>query len=116
MVDIHITDASVVITPRGWHKLWTLHGPIHVDRTQIVVVERAGWPTTFGEVGLRLPGTAVPGVILAGSYRNRSGWTFYDIVRKRNSAIALTLRGHRFARIVVDVDDPAAEVDALAPV
>ena len=60
---------------------------------------------------LRLPGTAVPWVIVAGSYYWRGEWTFYDVrLRHLERAIVIRLRDERYARLVVEVEDPNATV------
>ena len=58
-----------------------------------------------------MPGTGLPGFIVAGTYIGAQT-EFWDVHDPR-TAIALTLRGERFARLVVQVDDPSATISAI---
>ncbi len=64
------------------------------------------WP------GVRLPGTHLPGVIVAGTFLTKHGKHFY--LRSRgNESIIIELRNHNFSRVVVDVSDP---IDAVSQI
>ncbi len=63
---------------------------------------------------LRLPGTAVPGLIKAGTYYSRRGREFWYATRK-TTYLVLELKDERFRRIVLTVDDNEAWADQLRP-
>ncbi len=114
MVDVRFENGTVIFEPRGLHKLWTLRSRVTVPRSAIRMVRRApagiveGWWK-----GWRIPGTHVPGLIVAGSYRFEGEWHFWDVCRPGNRAVEIRLSGTRYARIVVDVDDPDEVVRRL---
>src|SRR6185437_15112639 len=60
--------------------------------------------------GIRMPGTQIPGVIIAGTFYQHDGAVFYD-VHDPEQTIALEL--DHFKRLVIQVDDPAATVALL---
>jgi hypothetical protein len=58
---------------------------------------------------LRMPGTAIPGVIQAGSYyRIKDGWEFYA-VRRPSKSIVIELSGGRYKRLIIQVDGESPE-------
>jgi hypothetical protein len=62
--------------------------------------------------GLRVPGTAIPGVLTAGSFLKSGEWTFWD-VHDPDKAVILSLNHEHYSRLVVGVDDPGATVEAV---
>ena len=115
MVTVDITPTEVVIRPRGLHRLWTLKREVRIPRRQLKRVEAGVAPDARARLShsLRLPGTSVPWLITAGSYRSRGQWAFWDVVGGGEKAVTLTTEGHRYTELVVDVEEPAATVDAV---
>ncbi len=60
-----------------------------------------------------MPGTQIPGVIVAGSYLQGGRWTFWDVRGSGDNAIEVELVGVRYHRLVIDVADPDAERERL---
>ena len=54
-------------------------------------------------------GARVPGVITAGSFRQEGDTVFWD-VHDPEKAIIIELADERYARLVVEVEDPSATV------
>ena len=112
MVNIDIVGDTVTFRVAGLHKLWALKSRVVVGARHIVAVEGAE-AVPSGWAGWRLPGTWMPGVITAGSFWKRGGWTFWDVVHPAN-AIVVTLAGHWYSRLVVEVGNPEAARQMLA--
>ena len=110
MVDVILRDNSVIVEPRGWSKLWTLHERVAVPLSAVRGVRRAtqgvgrGWWK-----GWRMPGTHLPVIIVAGSYFQNGKWTFWDVRGSGDHAIEVDLEGVRYHQLVIDVADPDAE-------
>jgi hypothetical protein len=114
MVDVTLRGDVAIFEPRGWSKLWTLEARLTVPLSAVRAVRRA--PPGVGRgwwKGWRLPGTHLPGVIVAGSYYGDGAWTFWDVRGAGDRAIEVELEGTRYRRLVVDVSDPEAEVERL---
>lgn len=114
MVTIALDDREATITPVGWSRVWTLRSRVQFPLSSIRSVRRA--PADVGRGiwhGWRLPGTHVPGVLVAGSYYRNGRWEFWDVRVSKDRAIELELEGAPYARVVVDVGDPAFEVERL---
>ncbi|MFT4622766.1 MAG: hypothetical protein ACI8PZ_001422 [Myxococcota bacterium] len=114
MVRIDVMADRVRFEVLGAHKLWALRRQIEVPLASITSVahdpEAAGkWPP-----GLRLPGSFLPGVITAGSYRTRyNGWEFWDVSKPADSIVVGCDTTSEWRRVVVQVEDPAAAVAAI---
>ena len=111
MTRVEIADGRLVVRPVGLHKLWAFKRQIEVPTEHVEGAARDPEDARRWAKGLRLPGTAVPWVIVAGSYYRRGEWTFYDVrPRHMDRAVVIRLRDERYARPVVEVEDPATTV------
>ncbi len=111
MVDVEVHDGEIEFIVRGWHRFWALRRRVVVPQAAVVAVRRdpqyARRPN-----GWRLLGTYLPGAIAAGHYLGRRGREFWDVSRPEN-ALVIELQGHRFARLVVEVEAPEAVLRRL---
>ncbi len=112
MTSVVLAGDTLRLTLRGWSPLLAFKKRVevplaHVRRAEVGVAPEA---RAWLRGSLRLPGTHLPGVIVAGSYRKQGRWTFWDI-RSGTRAITIWLDGDaRWDAIVVDVADPEAAV------
>ena len=114
MVNVTLRGDVAIFEPRGWSKLWALKERVTVPLSAVRAVRRA--PAGVGRgwwKGWRLPGTHLPGVVVAGSYYEDGAWTFWDVRGTGDRAIEVDLEGERYRRLLVDVSDPDAEVARL---
>ncbi len=105
LVKVTVMGDAVHITPTGFNTIWALKKTVTIPLSEI---ESARHDPNARRLptGLRAPGTAVPGLILAGTYRGRAGKSFW-LVHKGTSALVLELKeGAAYSRIVVDVTNP----------
>jgi hypothetical protein len=63
-------------------------------------------------VGLRMPGTHIPGLITAGTYYVNSGTIFCDVSDHKKS-IVVELQDEFYKRLIVEVEDPQNAIDLL---
>jgi hypothetical protein len=113
-IDYGATSFDVV--PQGWYRLWSLRLRVRVPYGCVTAVEHDLRHAENGPVGLRVPGTNVPGVILAGTY-----WKFWGashvrsfwIRRHTQNCITIRLREHEYDYLTIEVDDPAAAIARL---
>ena len=85
MTEIEITEDSLTVHVLGWDRLWALKSSIEVPLSRVASAEidpeiarREWWK------GIKAPGTALPGVIKAGTFyhwRERVFWDVHDPTR-----------------------------------
>jgi hypothetical protein len=114
VVTIALDDRDAIITPIGWSRVWTLRSRVRFPRSSIRSVRRAPGGVGHGIwKGWRLPGTHVPGVLVAGSYYRDGRWEFWDVRVSNDRAIELELESGPYSRLVVDVAHPDFEIERL---
>ena len=103
MVDIHIDDGLATFRIAGLHKLWAMKSRVSVPVQDIVAVD--GSEAVPRSAGWRIAGTWLPGVITAGTFRQDAEWSFWDVAQP-HAAIVVTLRGHWYSRLIIEVARP----------
>ncbi|MBF6600959.1 MAG: hypothetical protein IVW36_10665 [Dehalococcoidia bacterium] len=113
MVDLSVGDGRVRFTLLGRDRIYAVKRKVNVPVGHIAGVRRAGDRVSRPR-GLRLAGTALPGVIYAGSFWAPGGWSFWDVrVRHAGNVIVVDLKDDFYRQLVVEVADPAAAVAAI---
>jgi hypothetical protein len=112
MVKVSIQDSRVIFDVQGLHKVWAFKNRLEIPLAHIKRVHadpniaRAGWK------GVRMPGTHLPGVIVAGTFYRGKKRSFWDVSRSER-AIVVELADERYDELVIEVDNPSAEVERL---
>jgi hypothetical protein len=106
MTAVTIEDGRVEIEMLGWDKLWALKGRVSFPVAHVTAVRRwekgrdRSWPA-----GLRMPGTCIVGLIVAGTYWCPGRRDFYA-VHAFDRALIFELRDEPYQQVVVEVADP----------
>jgi hypothetical protein len=114
VVEVTIQGGAATFELKGWSRVWALRSQVKVPLSSLRAVTRA--PADIGRgwwKGLRMPGTHVPGVIVAGCFYIDREWEFWDVRGAGDSAIEVVLSGASFSRLVVDVANPGEVVSRL---
>ncbi len=112
MVEVTIEAGIAKFELKGLHKLWAVKGCVYVPVKNIKYVRHD--PTAMKGLwkGWRVPGTHIPGVIIAGTYHGRGKKCFWD-VSKREKTIIVEIEGGPYDKVIVDVEDPKKVVSTL---
>lgn len=111
MTQLDLTADHLVVTLRGWDRVWALKRRITVPLAH--VRGATSDPGMAREpAGLRAPGTHVPRVITAGTYR-RDGERVFWSLRASQQPVVVELTGERYARLVLGVTDARATADRV---
>jgi hypothetical protein len=111
MAKVRIDNDSVVVDMEGLDRLWALRSSLTIPLAN--VRGATADPGMISEpTGVRVGGTNVPGVIRAGSFRVDGEHVFWD-VHDAAKAVVVELSDERYARLVIEVDDPRATVDLI---
>ena len=111
MVDVIIENDKVVFNVKGIHKVLALKSRIEVPREHIASARIDS--TVFSIYkGIRAPGTYIPGLITAGTFRKDGKRIFWDVFRKSN-AIVVDLVEEKYSQLVIEVAEPAVVINML---
>lgn len=111
MATVSIVEGRLVVELNGLDRLWALK-----SRLRIPLEHVRGASADPGMIhepkGLRVGGTHVPGVITAGTFHQEGDRVFWA-VKDAAKAVVVELRDERYARLVLQVDDPRATVGLI---
>ena len=111
MTAVDIVGDELIVTMEGMDRFWSLRRRITVPLAHVRGAT-ADPGVSRESAGVRSPGTYVPRVITAGSYRKDGEWTFWNL-RASRQAVVVELTGERFRRLVLGVDDARAVAEQV---
>jgi hypothetical protein len=112
MVEISVEGDKAIFAVHGWDKLWALRSRLEIPLEHIRDVHADTSPKMGWFQGLKVAGTHIPNVFLAGTFYQDGGWVFWD-VRHPEKAIVVELHDEKFQKLVVEVADPEAAIRLL---
>ncbi len=103
-----LTDRDLIVHLTAWESIWSLRRSFRVP---LAHVRGATEDNGFGgtALGLRIPGTYIPGLIAAGTFI-KDGDKQFVYTRPRLRTVVIELAGNDWARLVIGVPDVRAEV------
>ena len=112
MVEILISEGSLVLHVKGADQLWALKSSLEIPLQHVAGI-RADPSVAHGWWhGLRMPGTNLPGVITAGTFYHDGKRVFWDVHNPENTVV-IELKDERYNELIVEVSDPTAAVEAI---
>ncbi len=103
-------DDRLLVRPVGLVRVWALSTGIDVPITAVVDV---GVHPRKGLLrGWRAPGTHLPGVMTAGTFRSRGEKDLWMAGRAAN-LLVIELHGETYRHVIVQVEDPEAATEGL---
>jgi hypothetical protein len=109
MAKVEIEGSNLVVQLEGWDALWALKRRIEIPLSQVRDVHYDSASPRRRPRGLRVPGTYLPGVIVAGTYRGMKSREFWS-VRRPEKAIQIDLEGGKYDHLFLQVENPEAVV------
>jgi hypothetical protein len=112
MVEIVVSEGSLVLHVKGADKLWALKSSLEIPLQHVAGI-RADPSVAHGWWhGLRMPGTNLPGVITAGTFYHDGKRVFWDVHNPENTVV-IELRDERYNELIVEVADPNKTVEVV---
>ncbi|MCB0988263.1 MAG: hypothetical protein H6519_06435 [Microthrixaceae bacterium] len=103
-------DDRLLVRPVGFMRFWALSRGIDVPVSSVSAVGVA--ERNAVRIGFRMPGTYLPGVMTAGTYRSHGEKDLW-LVGRAPRVVVISLHDEAFTNVVVQVEDPEAAVEAL---
>jgi hypothetical protein len=112
MPKLELREDELVIRLSFWQRLASVHGDVHIPATSIrgAVVADPKWDRT---IGFKVPGTALPGLIIAGTYIKPKDSAFVYWTRSKKTVLQLNLSGRPYNRVFIGVDYAAALAEQI---
>ena len=113
-IEIEVTDTELAVHLTGVSGALALkshftHPLADVAGAQVMAIDEA----KGGEhMSAKFPGTRIPGVFWAGSFRNADSWQFWYVARADN-VLVIDIEHEKYARLVLELPDPQAEADKI---
>ncbi|MEO8516113.1 MAG: hypothetical protein ABI426_05175 [Flavobacterium sp.] len=111
MVTINSAEDEFIFEVKGWHQFWSFENKIKIAKENIVKASQSKDEFTFW-IGWRMPGTAIPWVITAGTYLKKGKRNFWDVTNKEKT-IVVELKNSRFDKLIIDVENPSEAITLL---
>lgn len=111
MAIVSIEGDHLVVEIEGLDKLWALKSRLVIPLANV----RGATPdpgAAHEPKGIRAPGAHIPNVITAGTFHLDGEKVFWDVHDGRK-AIVIELADERYARLVIEVDDPRTTADLI---
>jgi hypothetical protein len=115
MVDVTVESDRVVFQVEGWDKLWSLRSRLEIPLAHITGVEANTDQVNQWWRGLKVMGTALPGLFAAGTFYYHGELVFWDVRHPANTII-VSLDHERYRKLIIEVKDPGAVVAQLQTV
>ena len=105
MTEVELTRDALVVHVQGMDQLWALKSRLEIPLAHVVGAEVDPEIAREWHKGIRAGGTHVPGVVTAGTFYQEGERVFWD-VHDPEQTVVIQLRDERYARLVIEVDDP----------
>ncbi len=112
MAEVELAESTLIVHVRGMDRLWALKSRLEIPLTHVVGAEVDPQVAQGWRKGIRAPGTHVPGVITAGTFY-QDGERVFWYVHDPERSVVIQLKDERYARLVIEVDDPLATAVAI---
>lgn len=109
-VDIAIESGTVVVRMRGAMRLWAFRKELRIPLDRIESVEVH---SRYRVPLLRVGGTYLPGLLVAGRYRSKGEWVFLAMHPRREALEIVVAPGAKFRRVVLRPKDVAVDAKLI---
>lgn len=112
MVQVKVDAETATFEVEGWDKVWALTSKLVIPLEHIKFVEADPHPAMGWFQGLKVAGTDLPNVFRAGLFYQEGNKVFWD-VRHPENTVVVSLCDERYAKLIIEVEDPEFIVNLL---
>jgi hypothetical protein len=109
MAEVELTQDALIVHVEGMDRLFTLRSRLEVPLSHVEGAEADPEEARRRWHGIMERGVWVPGPITAGTFYREGELVFWD-VHDPEKTVVIRLRDERYARLVIEVEDPEATV------
>ena len=111
-VKISVEEENLVVELHGLERCLAFRRGLHVPLSHVSGARMAG-EIPRKDIGVKLVGAGIPGIIRAGTYAGKEGLVFWD-VRNQEKAILVELHDEKFSQLVVEVEEPEKAISLIS--
>ncbi len=113
-VEIELTDTEMSVHLTGLSGALAMKSHLmiplsDVASAQVMTVDEAKGGQ---HMSAKFPGTRIPGMFWAGSFRNAESWQFWYVARADN-VLVIDLEHEKYARLVLEMPEPQVVADKI---
>jgi len=112
MAEVELAEDALIVHVRGMDQLWALRSRLEIPLSHVVDAQADQQEAQWWWRGTRIGGTHMPGAITAGTFYQEGERVFWD-VHDPEKTVVIRLKDERYARLVIEVEDPPATVAAI---
>jgi hypothetical protein len=112
MAEVELSQEALIVHVEGMDRLWALRSRLEIPLSHVVNAEADPEVARGWWQGIRTGGTHLPGVITAGTFHQEGERVFWD-VHDPEKTVVIQLRDERYARLIIEVEDPGETVAAI---
>ena len=112
MAEVEFARDALIVHVRGMDRLWALRSRLEIPLAHVLSAEADPELARGWRRGIRSGGMQVPGVITAGTFHQEGERVFWD-VHDPEKTVVIQLRDERYARLIIEVEDPGETVAAI---
>lgn len=112
MVNIKVNGEVVIFEVAGWDKLWAFKSSLEIPVQHITDVYADPNPALAWFDGIKIIGTGIPTILMAGTFYQEGEFVFWDVHNARNTIIVELMHEH-FSKLVIEVAEPDSAVSTI---
>ncbi|KKI99888.1 hypothetical protein [Prochlorothrix hollandica] len=114
-MDLHLEPSTLRIVWTWSERVWAVYLSPELALPLTAMTQVSTHPPTMGLWDLRAPGTAIPGVMRAGTFYTKQGREFWSVTAPRDPAgyLVLDLAGLYYQRVVLKMGNNESWAMAL---
>ncbi len=109
MAEVELAEETLIVHVEGMDRLFALRSRLEVPLSHVEGAEADPEEARSRWHGIMERGIWVPGPITAGTFYREGELVFWD-VHDPEKTVVIQLRDERYARLIIEVDDPETTV------
>jgi len=112
MINVDVRGDTAIFEVQGWDKLWSFKSSLEIPLAHIKNAYNDPNCAIKWFDSIKVLGTSIPKIFRAGSFLQHGDLVFWDVHNVKKT-IVVELEHEHFAKLVIEVEDPAITINLL---
>ena len=112
MINVDVRGDTAIFEVQGWDKLWSFKSSLEIPLALIKTAYVDSNCAMEWFDSIKVLGTSIPKIFRTGSFLQHGDLVFWDVHNIKNTII-VELEHEHFAKLVIEVEDPAGTINLL---